>query len=61
MAEKDKIKLSKKAIDLLPLPQRDPVDYHFVDKPGLVIRVMAGGTKTFYVLKRRSGGGMVRL
>lgn len=60
MAEKDKIKLSKKAIDLLPLPQRAPVDYHFVDKPGLVIRVMAGGAKTFYVLKRRSGGGMVR-
>ena len=56
------IKLTKAAIDALPLPEPNRrKSYHFDSVPGLQLRVTASGIKTFSVFKRVKSGSPERI
>lgn len=56
------IKLSKGAIDALPIPAGvGRVTYHFEKVPGLQLRVTGTGSKTFSMYKRIKGSGPERI
>ncbi len=58
----ENIRLSKGAIDTLPIPAKGGrVTYHFEKVPGLQLRVTSTGAKTFSVYKRVKSGEPERI
>jgi integrase len=55
MAAKTRFRFSKQRIEALPIPAAGRVEYRDAVTPGLVLRVTAGGAKSFSLFRRVNG------